>query len=112
FQQRPESATARCEFCPLFYALEGRSEDLGCRSVLDPILAAVRQGNTQAARARVEELIRTLEEMTLPEGDDPPVPPQLIEAVRATGEHLPRDRRPDPMAISCELPTCRAGGSD
>jgi anti-anti-sigma factor len=112
FQRRPGPAAARCEFCPLFYALEGRPEDLGCRSVLDPILAAVREENTQAARARVEELIHTLEEMSLPEGDDSPVPPQLIEAVRATGEHTPRDRTADRIDISCELPTCVSGGSD
>jgi anti-sigma B factor antagonist len=104
FQQQPGSATARCEFCPLFYALDGRPQDLGCRSVLDPILAAVQQGEPEAARTRIAEMIHTLEEMSLPEGDDPPVPSQLIEAVRATGEHLPRDRKADRIDKTPEVP--------
>ena len=29
----------RCLFCPLFKALGGQPEDLGCRSLLDPIIA-------------------------------------------------------------------------
>jgi len=124
FQQQPGSAIARCEFCPFFYALDGRPEDLGCRSVLDPILAAVQQRETEAARTRIAELIHTLEEMSLPEGDDPPVPPQLIDAVRATVEreatrgpadrlaHLPRDRTADQIDISSEVSPSESRGAN
>jgi anti-anti-sigma factor len=67
FAQQPAPAAARCHFCPLFHALGGRPEDIGCRSVLDPILASLRAGDTATARAQVAQMIRTLEEMPLPE---------------------------------------------
>ena len=67
FQERSTPATSRCQFCPLFYELGGQSEDVGCRSVLNPIIAAVRDGDRESARAQVADLIRILEEMPLPE---------------------------------------------
>jgi anti-anti-sigma factor len=68
---RPEAAAtavARCQFCPLFDALGGRPEDVGCRSILDPIIEAVRSAQSDSARAQVDAVIRTIEEMPLPEG--------------------------------------------
>jgi hypothetical protein len=67
FQEPPIAAGTRCQLCPLFYALGGRQADVGCQSVLGPIMDAVRAGRTDAARARVAELIRTIEEMPLPQ---------------------------------------------
>jgi anti-sigma B factor antagonist len=67
YQESDAPATSRCQFCPLFYALGGRSQDVGCRSALDPLLAVVRAGDRDAARAQVAAMIRTLEEMPLPE---------------------------------------------
>lgn len=60
-------ADARCRFCSLFHALGGRPEDIGCRSVLEPIRDAVRRGDGPAARERVASLIRTLEQMPVGE---------------------------------------------
>jgi anti-anti-sigma factor len=62
FETDPD-ADVRCRFCPLFHALGGRPEDVGCRSVLDPMLAAVLHGDTVSAREQVAALIRTLEQM-------------------------------------------------
>jgi anti-sigma B factor antagonist len=59
---------ARCRFCPLFYALGGRPEDIGCRSMLEPLIEAVRLGRANAARPQIDEVIATLESMPLPEG--------------------------------------------
>jgi hypothetical protein len=67
FQERDAPATTRCQFCPLFYALGGRPQDVGCRSVLDPLLTSIREGDRDAARVQVATMIRTLEEMPLPE---------------------------------------------
>jgi anti-anti-sigma factor len=74
FQERSAAATTRCQFCPLFYALGGRPADVGCQSVLDPILEAVRTGNPDAARTLVAEVIRTIREMPLPDQGRPPAP--------------------------------------
>jgi hypothetical protein len=63
----PAPATPRCHLCPLFYEIGGGPEDIGCRSVLDPILHAVRVGDRNLARIQVTELIRTLEEMPMPD---------------------------------------------
>jgi hypothetical protein len=62
----------RCQFCPLFYVLGGRSEDVGCRSILEPIIQAIQVSNHESARAQVENLIRTIEAMPLPEESSPP----------------------------------------
>jgi anti-anti-sigma factor len=53
YQERSAPATARCQFCPLFYALGGRAGDVGCQSILDPILQAVRSDNRDWARANI-----------------------------------------------------------
>jgi anti-anti-sigma factor len=74
FEESPEGARVRCQFCPLFHALGGRPADIGCRSVLDPILAAVRAENKGLARDQVARMIHTLETMPLPEGEIPPTP--------------------------------------
>jgi anti-anti-sigma regulatory factor len=66
YVEQPAPAAVRCHFCPMFHALGGQSEDIGCRSVLDPILASLRAGDREAARAQVAAMIRTLEEMPVP----------------------------------------------
>lgn len=71
YQENHTPGNARCEFCPLFQALGGGPEDVGCRSLLDPILAAVRAGDKNAAYAHVSGVIRTLETMPLIPGTDP-----------------------------------------
>jgi anti-sigma B factor antagonist len=63
FESRPGDTDVRCRFCPLFHALGARPEDIGCRSVLDPIREAVRRGDTDSARKQVTALIDTLEQM-------------------------------------------------
>ena len=41
------SSGARCQCCPLFRELGGQ-EDVGCRSLIDPIIAAVQAGDRNA----------------------------------------------------------------
>jgi hypothetical protein len=65
YQESPAPGTPRCLFCPLFYALGGAPGDVGCRSRIDPILAAVRAGDREDARAGVDEVIRLMEIMPL-----------------------------------------------
>jgi anti-anti-sigma factor len=67
FEKRSTPAGARCQFCPLFYELGGQPEDIGCKSVLDPMIEAVREGENERARAQIDALICILEEMPLPE---------------------------------------------
>jgi anti-anti-sigma factor len=67
FEELPTADASRCHFCPLFYALGGRPEDVGCRSVLDPMIAAICAGDEASVRAQVAHLIATLEQMPLPE---------------------------------------------
>jgi anti-anti-sigma regulatory factor len=57
---------ARCHFCPLFQALGGQPEDLGCRSLLDPIIAAVKAVDLTSAGAQVQAVIDTLRKIRLP----------------------------------------------
>jgi len=83
FRERSTAAIARCQFCPLFYALGGRAEDVGCQSMLNPILEAVRANNPSSARNQVATVIRTIEEMPLPEGRRPPLPPYVAAAIAA-----------------------------
>lgn len=74
YLHRREPAYARCQFCPLFTALGGRDRDLGCRSVLEPIVDAVRQGDRDTARAKIHELTKLIAAMSLPGADlDGPV---------------------------------------
>jgi anti-anti-sigma factor len=63
FRDGSRRAAFHCEFCPLFHRLGGRPEDAGCMSMLDPIIAAVRSGDQNAARTQVRAAARTLEEM-------------------------------------------------
>jgi anti-anti-sigma regulatory factor len=65
YQEHPTPGAARCQHCPLFHALGGGSADIGCRSLLDPILAAVRAGDESAAHAQVARVIHILETMPL-----------------------------------------------
>jgi anti-anti-sigma factor len=62
--------TPRCQFCPLFETLGGQPEDLGCRSLLDPIIAAVKAGDIDAAGAHVEMIISLMHKTRLP-SDEP-----------------------------------------
>jgi len=71
FQQRPKPATWPCQFCPVFYALGGRPEDVGCRSLLDPIITAVRAGERATAHVLIQRTIHLLEEMPLPDDETP-----------------------------------------
>jgi anti-sigma B factor antagonist len=75
FQESPIPGGARCQFCPLYYVLGARPQDLGCRSLLDPIIDAIRIGRTECARSQIESVIRIIEEMPLPE--ELPTPPAL-----------------------------------
>lgn len=87
FQERRAKAEVRCQFCPLFYALGGRSEDVGCRSILEPIVEAVNAGNRESAGAQVAKVIRLIEELPLPEGDTPTPPVGLLSS--PTQNHVP-----------------------
>lgn len=60
------SVETRCRVCPLFHALGGRPEDLGCRSEKDPMVQALLAGDRAAARARIARLIRVMEELPMP----------------------------------------------
>jgi hypothetical protein len=53
----------RCQCCPLFHELGGLGEDIGCRSLIDPIIAAVRAGDRTAAGALIQGAIETLKGM-------------------------------------------------
>jgi anti-anti-sigma factor len=68
----------RCQFCPLFHALGSEPEDVGCQSLIDPILAAVRAGDAGAAHAQVAGVIHTLETMPL-------IPGASAEGVKRAG---------------------------
>jgi anti-anti-sigma factor len=73
FRERSTPASSRCQFCPLFYTLGGRPEDLGCQSILNPLIEAVRAGSPDSARAQVAAVIRTIEEMPLSQEGSMPV---------------------------------------
>jgi anti-anti-sigma factor len=60
------SNNTRCQCCPLFHELGGLREDVGCRSLIDPIIAAVGAGDRNAAAALIQGVIETLKEMPLP----------------------------------------------
>jgi hypothetical protein len=65
----------RCQVCPLFYSLGARSADVGCCSLHDPLIDAIRQGNTELARARIAGVLCILEEM--PFSADTPLPTEV-----------------------------------
>jgi anti-anti-sigma regulatory factor len=71
FRQRVWPATWRCQLCPLFHALGARPQDVGCRSLQDPVIAAVQAGDRVRARHLVDATIRFLEELPLPESEVP-----------------------------------------
>jgi len=62
-REREGGGISRCEYCPLFHSLGGRERDLGCDSVVDPILGALARGDVREARhgiARVTAAIEAL----------------------------------------------------
>jgi hypothetical protein len=63
---RAASNNARCQCCPLFHELGGLQEDVGCRSLIDPVIAAVGAGDRNAAGALIQGVIETLKAMPLP----------------------------------------------
>jgi anti-anti-sigma factor len=65
------NSSARCDFCPLFHRLGEGSEEIGCQSLIAPIIAAVQAGDRHQASNLVAETIRTLEAMPLSELDPP-----------------------------------------
>jgi anti-anti-sigma regulatory factor len=69
FRQRRWPATWRCQLCPLFHALGGRPHDVGCRSLQDPVIDAVRAGDRVRARALIDATIHFLQELPLPESE-------------------------------------------
>lgn len=83
YQANSAPARARCQFCPLFHTLGGRPEDVGCRSILDPIIAALRAGDRDTARAAVSAVIHTIEQMPLPNEGAPLVPERLSHEIPA-----------------------------
>ena len=56
------------------FGLIGPPEDVGCRSMLDPIIETLRAGDRDTARAEVAAVIRTIEQMPLPSEGEPVVP--------------------------------------
>jgi anti-anti-sigma regulatory factor len=67
FRQRLCPATWRCQLCPLFHALGRRPHAVGCRSLQDPLIDAVRAGDRVSARALIDATIGFLQELPLPE---------------------------------------------
>lgn len=74
FAEHPDRVEARCQFCPLFQTLGGRREDLGCRSVLEPLIDAVRVGAGSLAQTKIGELTRLIAQMPTPEKSPTPFP--------------------------------------
>lgn len=66
YRQSPAPDLLRCHFCPLFYALGGRREDLGCGSVLDRLIEHVRQRDWARLRAGIRDIMAEIERMPLP----------------------------------------------
>lgn len=56
----------RCLHCPLFDALGGGPENVGCRSIHEAIGELLRSGNRTAARQYAAEVVRLVETMPLP----------------------------------------------
>jgi anti-anti-sigma factor len=66
FQEGGSPTSVRCYCCPVFFELGSRRADVGCRSVIDPILQAVRRQDLETARAQVAEMIWSIKRMPLP----------------------------------------------
>jgi anti-anti-sigma factor len=79
-REHADPEEVRCECCPLFHALGAGPEDIGCESVLRPMIEALRAGDRETARAQVSALIRTIEEI--------PLAPEPPEAATARWGHL------------------------
>jgi len=71
----------RCVFCPLFKKLGGRRADVGCESLLQPILGALRARDRATAKAQVTDAIRLIESMTLPGGPAPSLESRSLATV-------------------------------
>jgi anti-anti-sigma factor len=67
FRQTPAPDLYRCHFCPLFYELGGRKEDVGCDSAIGPLLQHVRQRDWEGVRRRIREIQGAVREMALPQ---------------------------------------------
>jgi hypothetical protein len=72
FQESAALGATHCQFCPLYDALGGRIQDIGCRSLRDPIIEAVRANDLPLARTQVAAVLRTLEALPLPDEGPPP----------------------------------------
>jgi anti-sigma B factor antagonist len=93
FDAHPIPAGSRCQFCPLYYTLGGRSQDIGCRSAIDPLIGLVRSGDREAATRRAGEMAETIAEMPLPEesartATAPPTDGWLSHGQEAGGKEL------------------------
>jgi anti-anti-sigma factor len=90
FEEQPGRAEARCQFCPLFQALGGHQEDLGCRSVLEPLIDAVRAGERSLAQTKIGELTRLIAQLPAPEEIPTPFPvlpsPETGSSIPVPGE--------------------------
>jgi anti-anti-sigma factor len=67
YQEQPTPTGARCQFCPLFHELGGEPGDVGCRSLLDPIMEMLRTGRREGAKEGIAFVVSFLEQMPLPE---------------------------------------------
>jgi anti-anti-sigma factor len=67
YREHPAPWEARCQYCPLFEALGGHPEDVGCRSILDPMMALLQSEDRESVRAQIDTLIGLIETMPLPE---------------------------------------------
>jgi anti-anti-sigma regulatory factor len=94
YREFPVPGRTRCQGCPLFHQLGGEPGDLGCRSVLDPILAAVQAGDLTAARAQVAAVIRMLQALPLPDEGEPLLSGAFYELT--TDRRTERDTKPSP----------------
>lgn len=56
----------RCHSCPLFHRLGGRPQDIGCESLLQPIIQSLLDRDRLRASCQVRQVIRLLEQMELP----------------------------------------------
>jgi anti-anti-sigma regulatory factor len=64
-EQHPFLST-RCHICPLFTAIGGREEDLGCQSITGSLLHSLTSRDYRTAREQIALVIRLIEELPLP----------------------------------------------
>jgi anti-anti-sigma factor len=65
----------RCQVCPLYHALGAHPEDIGCRSILDPLVEALSAGQGEWARARIAAIIDLIEALPIRNGQSTPQDP-------------------------------------